>query len=268
MPAAAPIFITRPARDAATWVQGLQAQGLNAQALPLIEIRSLPHQPELLQAWRDVAQYQAVMFVSANAVAGFFEARAVLEALTSDNIALPATLRAWATGPGTTRALLQARVQAAQIDAPAADASTFDSEVLWQRVSSQVQAGTRVLMVRGTDPQHSTAQGVGRDWLTQQLQAAGARVDTVVSYERRCPRWSTLQQQEVQAWLPHSVWVLSSSEAIRNLQSLLPGQRLEAARAVATHPRIAQMAEKAGFGVVITSHPSMQEVARSIKSLA
>jgi len=268
VPAAPPIFITRPAREAVSWVQALQAEGLNAQALPLIEIQTLPHQPELLLAWGDIERYQAVMVVSANAVLGFFEAKTLLDNAAPKKIAVPSALRCWATGPGTTRALLQAQLPATQIDAPASDAPNFDSEALWQRVSSQVQVGSQVLIVRGTDPQHSAAQGVGRDWLTQQLQAAGAQVDTVVSYERRCPLWSEAQTQDVLQVLPCSVWVLSSSEAVRHLQTLLPQQSLAAARAVAIHPRIALAAEKAGFGVVITSHPSMQEVARSIKSLA
>lgn len=263
--AAAQVIVTRPAREAATWVEGLKQRGLAALALPLIDIHSLPHQPALLSAWSDIDRYHAVMFVSANAVVGFFEALALAQTSATKKIAY--SKRCWATGPGTTRALLEACVPAAQIDAPASDAPTFDSEALWQRVHQQIQGGEHVLIVRGTDAHHSTAQGVGRDWLTRQLQAAGAQVDTVVSYERRCPVWTDEQQQAVQSGLPGSTWVLSSSEAIRHLQSLLPGQRLDMARAVATHPRIAQMAEKAGFGVVITSHPSMDEVARSIKSL-
>lgn len=262
---AAQVIVTRPAREAATWVQALRQQGFDAQALPLIDIQSLPHQPELLAAWGHIERYHAVMFVSANAVTGFFEALEIIHGDATKKIALPQ--RCWATGPGTTRALLQARVPAAQIDAPATDAPTLDSEALWQRVHPQIQGGERVLIVRGTDAQHSAAVGVGRDWLTQQLLAAGAEVDTVVSYERRCPVWSEAQSAQVRAAMPHSVWVLSSSEAIRNLQSLLPDQSLGLARAVATHPRIAQMAEKAGFGVVITSHPAIDEVARSIKSL-
>jgi uroporphyrinogen-III synthase len=262
---AAQVIVTRPAREAAIWVQALRQHGFDAQALPLINIQSLPHQPELLAAWSHIERYHAVMFVSANAVTGFFEAFEMTQSVATKKIVF--LKRCWATGPGTTRALLQARVPAAQIDAPATDAPTLDSEALWQRVHSQIQGGERVLIVRGTDAQHSAAVGVGRDWLTQRLLAAGAEVETVVSYERRCPVWSEAQSAQVRAALPRSVWVLSSSEAIQNLQSLLPEQSLGLARAVATHPRIAQIAEKAGFGVVITSHPAIDEVTRSIKSL-
>ncbi|MGC1173999.1 uroporphyrinogen-III synthase, partial [Polaromonas sp.] len=67
-----PVIVTRPARDADRWVQALQARGLRAEALPLIEIAALPASQALQQAWRDITAYAALMFVSGNAVEGFF----------------------------------------------------------------------------------------------------------------------------------------------------------------------------------------------------
>ncbi len=269
-----PVLVTRPAREAATWVQALQAQGLQAQALPLIEINTLPHHPALWQAWTDVAQYQAVMLVSANAVAGFFEARACMyPERTASSLPplpplppLPLGTRFWATGPGTVRALLQAGVRLSDIDAPSADAPSYDSEALWEIVQASVHPGCRVLIVRGTDPHQAQAEGVGRDWLTRALQQAGARVDTVASYARHCPVWGSEQLAVAQA--ADAVWLFSSSEAIANLCQLLPHHSWAASHAVATHPRIAQAAQKAGFGVVITSQPALSQVMQTIKSLA
>jgi uroporphyrinogen-III synthase len=63
------------------------------------------------------------------------------------------------------------------------------------------------------------------------------------------------------------VWLFSSSEAVANLQSLLPDQSWQQARAVATHPRIAQAARTAGFGVVCESRPILGAVVASIESL-
>lgn len=262
------VFVTRPARDATPWVQALQAQGFDAVALPLIDIQTLPHDASLQQAQARLQDYDALMFVSANAVAGFFEGTATHGFDALKNRAWPTRWRCWATGPGTARALRVAGVDESQIDVPPPDAPTFDSEALWAVVQPGVRAGQRVLVVRGTDAHHSQASGVGRDWLTRQLQAAGIRVDTAVSYERRCPIWTPEQAQRVQDLLPHSVWVLSSSEALSNLQLLLPQQRFDQAKAVATHPRIAQAAEKAGFGVVIQSQPDLNHVMLSIKSMA
>jgi uroporphyrinogen-III synthase len=64
------------------------------------------------------------------------------------------------------------------------------------------------------------------------------------------------------------VWLFSSSEAVAHLRSLAPGQSWSRACALATHPRIAQAARAAGFGVVCESRPTMAELIASIESLA
>ncbi len=114
------------------------------------------------------------MFVSANAVQGFFAA--------AGRRPWPAATRAWSPGPGTTQALVAAGVPAERVDAPPADAAQFDSEALWPVIAPQLQAGLRVLLVRGAG---ADGRPAGRDWLARQLQQAGARVDTVVAYARR-----------------------------------------------------------------------------------
>ena len=157
------------------------------------------------------------------------------------------------------------------IDSPAADAAQFDSEALWQRVSTQVQVGLPVLIVRGRDVNATSDEqvGTGRDWLAQQLQAAGASAQFVVAYERRPPVWSAQQKaQAVQAATDGSVWCFSSSQAIQHLALALPTQSWMQARCIATHARIAQTAQTLGFGVVALSRPSLADVLRSLESLA
>jgi hypothetical protein len=92
--------------------------------------------------------------------------------------------RFWATGPGTTRALLRAGVPPEAIDAPPPEATRFDSEALWERVHAQVAPGVRVLIVRGGD---EAGQPTGRDWLANEIDAAGGLRDTVVAYRRLPP---------------------------------------------------------------------------------
>ena len=260
------LVVTRPEQDAAPWVLGLSERGHEVFSLPLIAIGPAPDPEPLRLAWQQLEQYQALMFVSGNAVAQFCAAQTPAS-LADWSRRAPAT-KAWATGPGTRRALLKAGVAASQIEAP--ETGQFDSEALWQRVGNQVQTGEKVLIVRGADArQAAPTQGVGRDWLAQTLQHAGVPVEFVVAYERRAPSCSPAQQ----AWLRHaavdgSVWLFSSSEAITNLQLLAPGQSWQQARAVATHPRIAQAARAAGFGVVWDSRPSLDEVLASIESAA
>lgn len=244
------VIVTRPASQAAAWVTGLRQGGLDAVALPLIGIAPPQDLEPVRQAWREVhaahevhavgvadqpAGLSLVMFVSANAVEQFFAARP--EALT-----WPAALPAASTGPGTSAALRAAGV--AQVQEPAPDAAQFDSEALWARIRGGPWAGRRVLVVRGEQ---------GRDWLAQQLQAAGAQVRFVNAYRRLPPQLDGSGQAllaQAQALPSAHCWLFSSSEAVGHLQRLAPGASWQAARALASHPRIAQAARDAGFGRV------------------
>lgn len=267
------VIVTRPAKEAQHWVSELARRGLDAVALPLIEIAPVPGDA-LQAAWRHIDQYAALMFVSGNAVEQFFAARASTRAASADGLGRgpqppafdgPSAPRCLATGPGTRSALLQAGVPAALIDCPGSDAVQFDTEALWHIVGARGWRGARVLIVRGRRADGDAAlQGDGRDWLAGQLAAAGATVDFVVAYERRTPVLSAAQQALVRdAAGDGSVWLFSSSEAIGHL----PRRNWAGARAIATHPRIALAARDAGFGVVCESRPALDEVVRSIESL-
>lgn len=252
------VWVTRAPEDAPAWVRGLNDLGLEAQSLPLMAIGPAPDLQPLHTAWQHLSEYHAVMFVSANAVRYFFQAR-------PPSCAVPARTRLWVTGPGSRAALSQAGVADAQIDAPPAQAPQWDSEALWAVVAPQVQACQRVLMVRGADAQGQVA---GRDWLSHQLQAVGVQVAQVAAYQRQTPTLSEAQRlAAVRAASDGAVWLFSNSEAIGHLTAALPGQDWSQALAVATHPRIAHTARQAGWGHVIVTQPAMVAVASSIKSL-
>ena len=120
-----------------------------------------------------------------------------------------------------------------------------------------------MLIVRGGD---ASGQAAGRDWLAEQIAAVGARVETVVAYLRAVPQLDASQRALAQGGATDGVWLLSSSQAIAHLQVLFPGQQWQSARAVATHPRIAQAARRAGFGVVCESRPSLDAVVAALES--
>lgn len=253
------VIVTRPRREAQEWVQALQQAGHEALALPLIDIAPAPDTAALRQAWRQLDGYLGLMFVSANAVDGFFAARPA-------DAAWPA--QAWATGPGTVGALLRAGVPASHITAPPADAPQFDSEALWPLVAGRIVPGARVLVVRGADAAGRSTQGAGRDWFARQVAAAGGAVDFVASYQRCRPQLDAVQLQLARAAAGDgSVWLFSSSEAVLNLQASLPQQDWSVARAVATHARIAQAARTAGFALVRESRPALADVRASIESM-
>ena len=87
-------------------------------------------------------------------------------------------------------------------------------------------------------------------------------------YARYAPRWDAPRQALARAAARDgSVWLFSSSQAVQHLQQCLPGLHWQAARAVATHPRIADTARAAGFGVVRLSRPTLDDVVRVVASI-
>ncbi len=274
------VIVTRPRTEAQTWVTQLQAKGFDALALPLIEIVAANDMQAIVQARQNASSYAAIMFVSSNAARCFYMKNNSVSGINTSYIAIKniaiddpfvVTPRYWATGPGTAKALLAEGISADLIDAPENDAAQFDSEALWERVRDQVNAGDKVLIVRGTTLQSSAENKAlmnGRPWLAEQLSALGAQVDTVVSYERRAPVFSAQQLGWIEeASHDGSVWLFSSSEAIDNLSRTVINTDWSKNKAIATHPRIAQVARRAGFGVVCESRPTFFDVVTSIESL-
>jgi uroporphyrinogen-III synthase len=284
------IIVTRPRLEADVWVKQLRALNFDAVALPLIHIGAPADNQDVTKAWVSLDQYSAVMFVSSNAVryfylsnmplAGVFIASTAIKNIVNygESKTMP---RMWATGPGTREALQAQGVPSDLIDSPASDAVQFDSETLWNIVKDQVKLGDKVLIVRGRSLTLKDTEGAesqkmnGRPWLADQLAATGVQVDEVVSYERSAPVFDAAEFALLrQASADQSIWLLSSSEAVANLctvsglsSGLGLGLSWSQARAIATHPRIAQAARDAGFGVVYESRPLLIDVVASIESM-
>jgi uroporphyrinogen-III synthase len=273
------IIVTRPRLEAEAWVDQLRALELDAVALPLIHIGAPSDNGDVAKAWADLHQYRALMFVSSNAVRYFYPSNMPLagEFIAYDAIKnivnldkLASIPRMWATGPGTRDALLAQSVPNNLIDSPAVDAAQFDSETLWSIVKHQVKLGDRVLIVRGSSSNANGAESVkmnGRPWLADQLTTAGVQVDFVVSYQRSAPVFDAAELALLrQASTDQSIWLLSSSEAVANLKTI-SDLSWSNAKAIATHPRIAQAAREAGFCVVYESRPLLTDVVASIESM-
>lgn len=261
------VIVTRPQQEVGKWVDSLERAGFDAVALPLIEVSAVPNTQAVVSAWAQLHTYDAVMFVSGNAVDHFFALKPTQAPVFTAQAAIKT--RAFVTGPGSVSALLRAHAEAAFIDAPDAQAGQFDSEALWAVAGHRVQPGYRVLIVRGAGNLATSGdKGHGRDWFADRVQAAGGVVDYVVAYQRRCPEMTEADRTLVrQAAADGSVWLFSSSEAITNLVSRCAHQSWQQARAVVTHERIAQVARDAGFAVVCESRPKLESLVASIESL-
>lgn len=240
------LLVTRPQPQADEWVRSLRARGVPAQAWPLIAI--VPQAGSaLVQAWQTLAAFALAVFVSPNAVASFFAGK-------PPATAWPPGCSAGSTGPGTSQALRDAGVPAALIVEPPRDAPQFDSEALWQRLRERDWHGAGVLIVRGDG---------GRDWLADTLRVHGAQVSFVQAYRRALPVPDAAQRALLEQALaaPHDTcWLFSSSQALDHLRQLAPQASWAAARALATHPRIAEAAHALGFGSVHTTSPGLDAV--------
>src|ERR1700744_103693 len=95
-----PRLVTRPAREAGQWVDALRAAGVDARALPLIEIAPLQQPAQLRARLQALPPRDAWMFVGGAAAEHFLRE-------AGDR---PAGLRCWATGPGTVAGLRAAGV--------------------------------------------------------------------------------------------------------------------------------------------------------------
>ncbi|MBV8037742.1 uroporphyrinogen-III synthase [Roseateles sp.] len=247
------LLVTRPRPQCAAWLARLAELGVNAAALPLIDIQPARDAGPVAAAWAALPAVDLAVFVSPNAVQQFFA--------HARGAAWPARTLAACVGPGSAQALAAHGIPAAQIVQPAADAAGLDSEHLWEQLSPRRDwAGARVLLLRGDG---------GREWLAGRLKAAGAQVEAVTVYHRAAPRLGAAERAllaAAQAEPLRYVWLFSSAEAIGHLQALhhpsLAGQR-----AIATHARIAEAACAAGFGPVVLARPVPEAVAQALKGL-
>jgi uroporphyrinogen-III synthase len=250
--AALTVLVTRPAAQAADWVERLRSRGVQARALPLLAIEPMADDAALRAAWDVLAEHALVMFVSPNAIERFFAARPPTRRW-------PAALRAGVTGPGSVRSLLDAGVPPERCVAP--EQAPFDSSALWARLNREDWRGRTVLIVRGDG---------GRDEFAQFLREAGARVSFVQAYRRVPPVWSADEAALAHAALAAPgahLWLISSAEAIGHLGALLPGANWRAARALASHPRIAARARNFGFGQVLEAPPTLEATLTAIASV-
>lgn len=247
------VLVTRPAAQADGWVARLRAAGIAAEALPLIAIVASDNAEALGAAWASLPARRLAVFVSANAVLGFFAARPAA-------LSWPAGLEAAAPGPGTAEALAVAGVAAAAIVVPAEQAPQLDSEALWERLQGRDWRGASVLFVSGDG---------GRVWLADRLRERGARVDAVSAYRRVAPSFSDAERERLERVLADraALWLFSSAEAIDNLERAAGAGRFAGARAVATHPRIAERARAAGFGRVAEAAPGLDALVACIQSI-
>jgi uroporphyrinogen-III synthase len=249
----ATLIVTRPRAQCAAWLARLAELGVRAQALPLIEILPARDPDPVRAAWAALSGVDLAVFVSPNAVEQFFGGA---------ERTWPVHTLAACVGPGSAQALAARGVPAACIVQPATDAASLDSEHLWQQLlPRRAWLGARVLLLRGDG---------GREWLAERLAEAGASIEAVTVYHRTGPRFDAAELallSEVRARPLDHVWLFSSAEAVGHLLAHPASRELARQRAIATHPRIADAARRAGFEPVVLARPDPEAVTQALKAL-
>ncbi len=226
------VVVTRPARQAAAFAQKLAALGASPIVFPAIVILPPADRRALDEVHARLRDYDFAVFVSANAVE--YGAPAPSQ--------WPASLVAFAPGPGTAEALVAAGIPAVGIPR-----TTLDSEGLLELPELTDVRGRRVVVFRGES---------GRELLADTLRKRGAHVDLVSCYRRAVPvsgaggLIEALRERRA-----HAITV-TSSEGVDNLWAVLgdEGRRLMARLPVfAPHPRIGDRARALGLQVIETS---------------
>lgn len=162
-PGALRVVVTRPAHQAGALLERISALGAMPVALPLIDITPTIDTPAVVRRMRHLAEYDWLIFVSANAAdCGCKAIRA--------HATPPVAARIAAIGPATARTLEQ---HGLKVDLSPQAPSRSESLLALAPLSSV--AGTRILIFRGNG---------GRETLRDALRERGARVDYAEVYRR------------------------------------------------------------------------------------
>ena len=140
------------------------------------------------------------------------------------------------------------------------DNGQWDSEGLWQELQKLGWdwAAKKIVIFKGDG---------GREWLADTLKKSGATVDAISTYSRipldlDNPAWQSIREMNFST----SLWLLTSSEAVRYLGSVAKdqlSQSLSQATAICPHYNIADAAEAIGFGEVFTTEPGDEALTKA-----
>ena len=229
MPALPIAVLTRPAGLNEALAQRLEQAGWSVTIAPALQIEQ-----RALQACErvpDPADYDLIVFVSANAVVGY-------AGQLAQQYDWPVSTRAACVGVTTAQCVRENFGHTIQVLHPD-PLDMQDSESLWSAITSLTKMPERVLILRGQD---------GRDWLADQFLARGVSVSLHVAYCRERATWSPALQTQFSNWAKNDiplVWLLTSPHGIESVMTQIErfGSLDWAARCsyIVTHPRLVEL---------------------------
>ena len=245
------VMVTRPAHQADPLMTQLKAAGAKPWLFPLLEIVPITS-AELERHITQLEQYDMAIFISPNAV------HYGVEAVTSHQ-SWPVSLILATVGAGSAHELELSLRRIPDI----MPAKGNDSEALLAETAMQYVAGKRILIFRGRG---------GREQLAKTLRARGAEVDYAEVYERRRPKTDTAPLNDALRSNAIDVIVITSSEALDNLMTMVEVADLNTLRqtqVLVIHPRQADHVRQLGFihEPILAQDGSVDAIIKALTSL-
>ncbi len=221
------VLVTRPLGQAEDLSAALLELGADVLAQPAIEI-SPPHDVAAVdRAVERLAEFDWLVFSSANGVRYFFE-----RLLANGDLRALGGVRLAAIGPGTAEALARFHLR------PDVLPDTYRAEALAEALVPFVN-GRRILLIRASR---------GREVLAEQLAASGGVVEQVVAY--RSTDIATADAEVTIAIDAGRIdWITVTSSAIARSLANMFGQRLRSSRLVSISPLTTETLGGLGYAV-------------------
>jgi uroporphyrinogen-III synthase len=253
------VVITRPRAQAEALAVRFAQLGVPVHVFPLLEIQPIQDSAALRATLSRLADYAMVAFVSPNAIDAAF---AYIDRWPQEVIAA-------VVGEGSRQALARHGLTeaSARIVSPV-DPHRTDSETLLEVLDLPALQGQRVLIIRAE---------TGRELLADRLRSAGVEVEQVAAYQRGMPVFDAARHAQLNELIAsESSWIITSSEALRNLLDMVrlgPGGLGEAgitqilnSQLIVPHPRIAETAQALGFTRVTQTASGDEALVAAIQS--
>lgn len=254
--AARPVVITRPLAQAGAFATQVTAIGRLPVIFPLLEIAPVADSAELQRVLSMLERYALVVFVSPNAIDAAFQFIP----------SWPGCVAIGIVGEGSRLALQRHGVDDvnAVIHAPR-NSERMDSEELFKVLDLDLLRGKCVLIVRGQ---------AGRDFLTDMLRAGQVEVDHVTAYQRLLPPIDEPKKAQLRTLIDaNSDWVVTSSEALRNLLQITVDAlgndyvvKLQRNEIIVSHQRIAETARSLAFSHVTMTGSGDERLLAALQS--
>ena len=259
------IIVTRPTGQARRLTELIEVA--TKAVYPSVRMVSLPlltiipkNDLALLTQLRTALQHATlIIFVSPNAIECAM--RAVDEAHSSWEQLVNPGVKIGVVGQSSQEALIRHGLARESILVPAKDES--DSEGLWKILRTNITDWSKesVLIIKGEG---------GRETLIELLRSVGARLEILSIYSRipldlASPMWQSCAELDPR----HTLWTLTSSEAVRHLGercreiNQIPRLAIENSSALCSHANIANAAQQIGFKNISVCEPRDESISQS-----